>query len=227
MSARTAPKRRPRPERNTDAKTRGRFARARGWIAGGVIGAVVVTVAVVAQGFDAQEVPRQEPSVWVARDAGQYARVNTETGEIDTVRKVSEPSGVVQAGARSAVLTNGNGRAWPVDQAMSVDFTDQDDAAASGAETNDDAANDDAANEAAEGAAAEQAAADAGAGGSAAAEAVRLPDGTREVLVAGNYLMLRTEAGAVYIGTLGEDAAAGDGAGGTLGAGAASVAGGE
>ena len=48
--------------------------------------------------------------------------MNTETGEIDTVRKVSEPSGVVQAGAESLVLTNGNGRAWPVNRANSVDF---------------------------------------------------------------------------------------------------------
>ena len=219
MTARATPTRRSRPGRPAGAAPRGRFHRARGWIAGGVIAAVVVTVAVVAQGFDAQEVPRQEPSVWVARDAGQYARVNTETGEIDTVRKVSEPTGVVQAGARSAVLTNGNGRAWPIDQAMSVDLTDTDPAAASDAEPSDAESGDAEPNddtELGDGAALDDAA-HAAAGATAAAEAVRLPDGTREVLVAGNTLMLRTEAGAVYVGTLGADKAANEAAGADAG----------
>ena len=57
-----------------------------GWVAGGVVTALVVTLAVVASGFDSRETPREDPSVWVERMAGQYARVNTETAEIDTVR---------------------------------------------------------------------------------------------------------------------------------------------
>ena len=55
-----------------------------GWIAGGVATALVVTLAVVVNGFDSRETPREDPSVWVERAAGQYARVNTETAEIDT-----------------------------------------------------------------------------------------------------------------------------------------------
>lgn len=209
----------PRPSGSKDQSARGRFIRARGWIAGGVVAALIGTVAVISSGFDAQEVPRKEPNVWVARDAGQYARVNTETGEIDTVRKVSEPSGVVQLGAESLVLTNGNGRAWPVNQAQTVDFTDSDSAASTGeAEAGDEGA------EGAEGENADASATVSTAGsteGEGAAEAVRLPDGTREVLAAGDHLMLRTEAGAVYVGALGADAAlagAGDGTGFAQGA---------
>ncbi|KAM9863267.1 Ig-like domain-containing protein [Leucobacter sp. BZR 635] len=176
-----------------------------------MIAALVGTIAVIASGFDAQEVPRQEPSVWVARDAGQYARVNTETGEIDTVRKVSEPSGVVQLGAESLVLTNGNGRAWPVDSARTVDLTDHDGdpAEEAPAEADADADTDAEADaEADTGTAADAAATQPPTPG--AAEPVRLPDGTREVLAAGKHLLLRTEAGAVYIGTLGADSGGAD-----------------
>lgn len=199
----------PRQAGRNGQTDRGRLSRARGWIASGVVAALIGTVAVISSGFDAQEVPRKEPSVWVARDAGQYARVNTETGEIDTVRKVSEPSGVVQAGAESLVLTNGNGRAWPVNRANSVDFTDGDASDAGEDAPGEEAENADVAEDAkdtndatggdpTDPAGEDQAAPDA-------AEAVRLPDGTREVLSAGDHIMLRTEAGAVYVGTLGPD----------------------
>ncbi|MBN9605853.1 MAG: hypothetical protein J0G30_04515 [Actinomycetales bacterium] len=83
--------------------------------------ATLVTLAVVAGGYDAQEVPPLEPAVWVTRDAGQYARVNTEVGEIDTVRSVDDPSGVVQFGAQSVLFTHGYGQAWPIDPARPLD----------------------------------------------------------------------------------------------------------
>lgn len=158
--------------------------RARGWIAGIATVAVVVTVAVVSSGFDSRETPRAEPSVWVARDAGQYARVNTQTGEIDTVRKVSEPSGVVQRGADSIVLSHGNGQAWPVDAASPKDLSDDasgvDETERIPAPTGDETR---AALPAVEG-----------------AEAAALPDGTRDVLGAGDHLLVRTESGRVYVG---------------------------
>lgn len=175
--------------------------KARGWIAGGVIAALIGTVAIISNGFDAQEVARKEPNVWVARDAGQYARVNTETGEIDTVRKVSEPSGVVQLGAQSVVLTNGNGRAWPVDAALPVDLAEASEEASSGTTGEAASAGADDAPDPAEA----MDSADAGAKNGA----VRMPDGTRDVLAAGKSLLLRTEVGAVYVGALGADGAPG------------------
>lgn len=174
------------------AKSSGRWAKSRGWIAGGVITALIVTIAVVSSGFDAQEVLRKEPNVWVTREAGQYARVNTETGEIDTVRKVAEPSGVLQIGADSVVLTNGNGSAWPVNASNPVDLVDS-------TATNADAASTDTAST--DTVSADTSSDDGSADGDAA-DVVRMPDGTRDVLTAGDSVLVRTEDGAVYIGTI-------------------------
>lgn len=85
--------------------------------------AVTVTLAVVSPGFEAQDVARTDDAVWVTRASGQYARVNTQTAEIDTVRQVEAPSGVVQAGDTSVVLTQGYGRAWVIDPAQPHDLT--------------------------------------------------------------------------------------------------------
>lgn len=86
-----------------------------GWLAGGTALALLVTLAVVSQGFDAREAPRADPAVWVERATGQYARVNTETAEIDTVRVADSPSDLVQASGSGVLLTQGFGRAWPID----------------------------------------------------------------------------------------------------------------
>ena len=78
----------------------------RGAVIAGVAGvaavATVVTLAVTASGYEAQEVPRLETSVWVTRDTGQYARVNTDLAEIDLVRDVDDPSTIVQVGAAAS-----------------------------------------------------------------------------------------------------------------------------
>ncbi|MFF8817606.1 Ig-like domain-containing protein [Leucobacter sp. NPDC015123] len=170
-------------------------ARARGWIAGVAAVAVVATVGVISNGFDSRETPRAEPSVWVMRDAGQYARVNTETGEIDTVRKVSEPSGVVQRGADGVVLSHGNGQAWHIDAASPEDLSDDrarggEDQPGAGDATEPEAGVD------------SEAAERAGTGkqptlGSAATP---LPEGAEEVIGAGEHLLVRTDTGKVFIG---------------------------
>lgn len=92
---------------------------------------VVVTIAVVAQGYDAQETPRVDPHIWVTKETGDYARVNSETWELDVVRHVDQPSSVIQAGSTAAILSDGNARAWPVDPANPQDFANdsQDDPA--------------------------------------------------------------------------------------------------
>lgn len=164
---------------------------ARVWIAGGVACALIATIAVIASGYDAREVPRAEPGVWVTRDAGQYARVNTDTGEIDVVRKVSEPSGLAQSGDRSVLFTQGNRRAWPIDAPNPVDVG------------------------------AEPAASDNSGVQSAAATvdgSVDLPEGARDIVAAGRFLALRTEAGEVYAGELRDDGSgAEEGPGGDVG----------
>jgi large repetitive protein len=107
------------------ARTRPRRSRASviGITAVIVVLGVLATLAVTAQGYQAQVVPRVEPSVWVTRDSGQYARVNTDLGEIDTVRDVSAPTDVVQVGSQSVVFSEGDRQAWQVSAANPVDLT--------------------------------------------------------------------------------------------------------
>lgn len=71
------------------AKARWRSAALITPLAAAVTVGAVTALAVLAPGYDAQEAPRLETSVWVTRDDGQYARVNTELGEIDTTDRKS------------------------------------------------------------------------------------------------------------------------------------------
>ncbi|MBK0421665.1 hypothetical protein JD292_06215 [Leucobacter sp. CSA2] len=201
-----AKQRKPRGQGRPAPRTRAEAERTRNirlWMAGAVAFALVATIAVVANGYDARETPRVEPGVWVARDAGQYARVNTDTGELDLVRKVSEPSGVMQAGDSTLVLSHGNGRAWPVDDANPVDLNDHDRSGADNAQT--------ASNPG--GAAQQQGAGGPGSGAGTESDAnaednaaVSMPEGTRDVTSVGRYVAVRTESGAVYAGSLTRDA---------------------
>ncbi|MFK4853427.1 Ig-like domain-containing protein [Microbacterium sp. ZW T6_19] len=84
--------------------------------------AAVVTFAVTAQGYQAQEVPRLESSVWVMRDSGQYARVNTDLAEIDTVRDVDSPEHVWQSGADAVLFSQGSRQRWDLDPADPQDL---------------------------------------------------------------------------------------------------------
>lgn len=181
----------------------------RRWIAGvaGVAAAaLVVTLAVVASGFDSRETPREDPSVWVVRSAGQYARVNTETAEIDTVRQVEGPSGVVQSGAFGLLLTQGDGRAWAIDAAAPQDVRER--ATADGTAGADAAGTDEQDPQAAENpdSEAEGDAARAETSGSTASEseqaagsAIRTPGGTREVIAAGTAVLFHTESGEAHL----------------------------
>ncbi len=92
-----------------------------------VASVAVVVGAVVAQGYDAQHTDRVESSVWVFRDSGQYARVNTSLGQIDTVRSVDEPKSVVQHGSDAAVVAQGGRLLWPLDPAAPTDLTENQD----------------------------------------------------------------------------------------------------
>ncbi|GAA1839953.1 fibronectin type III domain-containing protein [Agromyces salentinus] len=95
-------------------------------VAGVAAVAVVATLAVTANGYEAQEVPRVETSVWVTRDSGQYARVNTDLAEIDVVRDVDDPTTVVQAGSAASVYNQGSRQRWPIDPADPADLASDD-----------------------------------------------------------------------------------------------------
>ncbi|MFV0435462.1 MAG: Ig-like domain-containing protein [Leucobacter sp.] len=169
----------------------GRRSRLVTWIAGGVSVAVIATIAVVAAGYDARETPREEPSVWAVRSSGQYARVNTLTAEIDTVRQVEDPSGVLQFGAQSAVLSHGNGRVWTVDPTLPKDLGDSDAAGEKKSKKKD---KDDADAQPVAGAA----------GDDDTPNAMRAPEGTRDMIVAGDSVLFRTDDGEVYLSRFGD-----------------------
>ncbi|WP_313356874.1 Ig-like domain-containing protein, partial [Microbacterium sp.] len=101
-------------------------ARSRGRLIAGIAGAVavlvVIVLAVTAQGYQAQEVPRLESSVWVMRESGQYARVNTELAEIDTVRSADSPEAVWQSGQSAVLFSQGSRQRWDIDPASPDDL---------------------------------------------------------------------------------------------------------
>ncbi len=83
------------------------------WIVAGATTAVLATVvalAVVWQGFDAQQTPVQDSSVWALQtgDGRRYAKINTALGEVATVKDVENPSGIAQSSGRLFVYTDGN-----------------------------------------------------------------------------------------------------------------------
>lgn len=173
---------------------------------------MIGTIAVVAAGYDAREAPREEPSVWAMRSSGQYARVNTLTAEIDTVRSVDDPTGVVQAGAAGVVLSHGNGRAWPIDAMLPQDLVEASGSDAADktdkTDTAEDKPNKPGAKKPADGTDAKPTANENAneAEGASGAQADRMPDGTRDVISAGEHLLVRTEGGDVYVGSLANDA---------------------
>ncbi|WP_084124542.1 Ig-like domain-containing protein [Demequina sp. NBRC 110054] len=87
---------------------------------------VIATAIIVAPGYEVQETPSVETSVWVTRDDGQYAQVDTELGEFEAVRTVSDPSDVVQAGTRGIVFAQAYGQAWAITGADPADLVDAD-----------------------------------------------------------------------------------------------------
>jgi hypothetical protein len=140
-------------------------------------------LAVFAEGYDAQEVLPLETSVWVARDSGQYARVNTDLAEIDTVRQVEEPTGMAQSGSKSVLFAQGYRQLWPVDSSNPVDLvsTTATVAAAPDPEADADAAEGDGETE------------------EDTSGPQNTPLGTRQVVAAGDYLAYLTNTGSVFV----------------------------
>ncbi len=87
----------------------------RALVAGGATVAVVglvVAAAAVWPGFDAQETPLQDSSVWALQtgDGRNYARVNTALGELVTVKQVENPSRLAQTQGHLFVFTDGDSK---------------------------------------------------------------------------------------------------------------------
>lgn len=93
-----------------------------GLIAGIAAVASVVVLALVAPGYEAQEVPRLDASVWVMRESGQYARVNTDLAEIDTVRNVDAPEAIWQDGSDAVLYSQGSRQRWDLDPTAPTDL---------------------------------------------------------------------------------------------------------
>ncbi|GAB2518023.1 Ig-like domain-containing protein [Microbacterium petrolearium] len=98
-----------------------------GWITAGVVTALIVTLAVVWPGLDAQRTPSTEPGVWALQTGEnvRYARVNTEVLELDTVRTVSNPSGIVQSERGAFLFAESDSRLLEIDTAMPIDYDDE------------------------------------------------------------------------------------------------------
>ncbi|MDF2555146.1 MAG: hypothetical protein K0R60_1041, partial [Microbacterium sp.] len=99
----------------------------RAWMIGAAVTAVlalVVTLAAVWPGFDAQQTPPDDGSIWAMQsgEGRRYARVNTTVGEIDTVKQVENPSGIVQNANRLFVYAEGDTRFADIDMATPVDL---------------------------------------------------------------------------------------------------------
>ena len=92
------------------------------WTALGLTAVTVTSLAVLSPGYDVQESPAKSHSVWVSRDSGQYARVNTAIGEFDAVRSVAEPSQIVQSSESAVLLGQGLVRAWELNPADPLDL---------------------------------------------------------------------------------------------------------
>ena len=89
------------------------------------IAATIVTVAIVADGFDVAQTPVNDSAVWAlqAGDGNRYARINTQLKEIDTVKNAQNPSDLVQTASTALLLLERNGRIADVDASRPQDFT--------------------------------------------------------------------------------------------------------
>ncbi|MBD7956940.1 Ig-like domain-containing protein [Microbacterium sp. Sa4CUA7] len=107
-------------------------ARRGNWIGAAAVSAVVAvvaTLAVVWPGYDAQQTPLDDATVWAMQNgAGNgYARVNLELGELDTVKQVENGSALAQTDRRLFVFSDGGTQFADVDMATPPDLTTDDD----------------------------------------------------------------------------------------------------
>ncbi|MCR2784274.1 MULTISPECIES: Ig-like domain-containing protein [unclassified Microbacterium] len=105
-----------------------RRARRGNWLGAAAVSAVVAvvaTLAVVWPGYDAQQTPLDDATVWAMQNgAGSgYARVNLELAELDTVKQVENGSSLAQSGERLFVFSDADTQFADVDMATPADLT--------------------------------------------------------------------------------------------------------
>jgi large repetitive protein len=91
------------------------------------VGAILVGGAIVAQGFDVKQTPLNDGSVWALQNGAtgqRYARINTELGEIDTVKNVTLPTEIVQSSGSALLFSRNNQKVVDVNAAKPLDFGD-------------------------------------------------------------------------------------------------------
>ncbi|MFS0866965.1 Ig-like domain-containing protein [Microbacterium sp. 179-B 1A2 NHS] len=98
------------------------------WIGAGAVTAVVgvvATLAVVWPGYDAQQTPVDDATVWALQNGtgSGYARVNLELGEVDTVKQVENGTQLAQTADRLFVYSDGGAQFSDVDLATPADLT--------------------------------------------------------------------------------------------------------
>ena len=101
--------------------------RATAWITAGAIVAalgVTATLAAVWPGYDAQQTPLDDASVWALQsgDGRRYARVNTQLRELDTIKQIENPSGIAQTADRLFLFADGDTRFADVSMATPADL---------------------------------------------------------------------------------------------------------
>ncbi|WP_194397462.1 Ig-like domain-containing protein [Microbacterium atlanticum] len=98
-----------------------------GLIATGAVVATVVGLSVVWPGLDAQETPEVDTAVWALQtgDGRRYARVNTSVGELDTVRRISNPDQVVQTGDAAYLFSGSYSTVTRIDAALPADLDEE------------------------------------------------------------------------------------------------------
>lgn len=86
--------------------------------------AVLTGVAVVAQGFDVKQLPVDDGAVWALQngDGNRYARINTDLGEIDTVKTVRSPSTLAQSAEGILLFAQNNEKVVGVSPALPANF---------------------------------------------------------------------------------------------------------
>ncbi|TFD63608.1 Ig-like domain-containing protein [Cryobacterium ruanii] len=88
------------------------------------IGALLATVAIVVDGFDVKQTPVNASSIWALQsgDGNRYARINTDLGELDTVKTVPAPSELVQTDSTVLLFAQNNEKVVDVSLAAPLDL---------------------------------------------------------------------------------------------------------
>ena len=89
-----------------------------------VLMALFAGTAIVASGFDVKQTPLNGSSIWAVQggSGNRYARINTDLHELDTIKSVRSPSGLVQSGSATLLFAQNYEKVVNVDPARPADL---------------------------------------------------------------------------------------------------------